>query len=58
MDKIKKVDVSGLTERQKKTLKKHSVHHSMKHIKVMVDAMRNGETFSASHKMAQKQVGK
>tara|TARA_Y100001951_G_C11205917_1_gene219973 strand:- start:386 stop:562 length:177 start_codon:yes stop_codon:yes gene_type:complete len=58
MDKIKKVDVSGLTERQKKTLKKHSVHHTMKHIKVMVDAMRNGKTFSASHKMAQKQVGK
>jgi len=56
--KVKGVDVCALTMRQQKTLKKHSVHHSKKHMQMMVDAMKNGASFSASHKMAQKKVGK
>jgi len=47
-----------LTKRQKETLKKHSVHHSAKHMAEMKKAMRSGSTFTASHKIAQKKVGK
>ena len=46
-----------LTQRQKDTLKKHSKHHSAKHMTMMKKAMKNGKTFSESHKMAQKKVG-
>ena len=55
---VKGVPTKGLTTRQANTLKKHSVHHTKKHIKMMVDAMKKGKSFSASHKMAQKKVGK
>ena len=55
--KVKGVDVCSLTMRQQKTLKKHSVHHTKKHIQLMVTAMNDGKSFSASHKMAQKKVG-
>jgi hypothetical protein len=47
-----------LTKRQKDTLKKHSVHHSAKHMTMMRKLMRAGETFTAAHKKAQKKVGK
>ena len=56
--KIKGVSTDGLTKRQASTLKKHSVHHTSKHIKEMVKAMIKGSSFSQSHKMAQKSVGK
>jgi len=55
---VKGVPTKGLTSRQATTLKKHSVHHTKKHIKAMVDAMKKGATFTASHKMAQRKVGK
>ena len=55
---VKGVSTKGLTSRQATTLKKHSVHHTKKHIKMMVDAMKKGKSFGASHKMAQKKVGK
>jgi len=47
-----------LTKRQKDTLKKHSVHHSAKHMTMMRKLMKGGETFTASHKKTQKKVGK
>tara|TARA_R110002012_G_scaffold312776_2_gene523803 strand:+ start:514 stop:696 length:183 start_codon:yes stop_codon:yes gene_type:complete len=47
----------GLTERQEKTLKSHSVHHTKKHMDLMRKLMRNGETFTQSHKKAMKEVG-
>ena len=55
---VKGVPTKGLTNRQATTLKKHSVHHTKKHIKAMVDAMKKGATFTASHKTAQRKVGK
>ena len=55
---VKGVSTKGLTTRQASTLKKHSVHHTKKHIDAMVKAMKKGMSFSASHKMAQKMVGK
>mgnify|MGYP003131337972 FL=1 len=47
-----------LTKRQKDTLKKHSVHHSKKHMAMMRKEMRAGKSFSAAHKKAKKLVGK
>tara|TARA_X000001382_G_scaffold86356_1_gene61407 strand:+ start:515 stop:688 length:174 start_codon:yes stop_codon:yes gene_type:complete len=47
-----------LTRRQKETLKKHSVHHSAKHMSEMKKAMKTGRTFTEAHKDAMKKVGK
>ena len=47
-----------LTTQQKKKLKKHSVHHSSKHLEVMKKHMRAGKTFTQAHKKAQAKVGK
>tara|TARA_Y100001972_G_C7667119_1_gene337664 strand:- start:7823 stop:7999 length:177 start_codon:yes stop_codon:yes gene_type:complete len=58
MTKIKNVDVSMLTKRQQIAMKAHSKHHTTSHIKSMVEMMKNGMTFTASHKAAMKKVGK
>tara|TARA_R100000664_G_scaffold1833_1_gene4773 strand:+ start:301 stop:507 length:207 start_codon:yes stop_codon:yes gene_type:complete len=47
-----------LTQRQKDTLKRHSVHHTSKHMAEMRKLMKSGKTFTASHKIAMKKVGK
>ena len=39
-------------------LLKHSKHHTAKHIRAMVRSMKEGKTFTESHKIAQKKVGK
>ena len=39
-----------LTKSQQATLKKHSVHHTKKHMASMRSAMRKGKTFGAAHK--------
>jgi len=46
-----------LTQKQKDTLKRHSRHHSAKHMTLMKNLMMKGKTFTAAHKTAQKQVG-
>lgn len=48
----------GLTDRQKATMKKHSVHHSTKHMASMKKAMLSGKTFTQAHTIAMKKVGK
>jgi len=48
----------GLTDRQKEIMKKHSVHHSAKHMSSMKKAMLSGKTFEQAHTIAQKQIGK
>jgi len=48
----------ALTDRQKATMKKHSVHHSAKHMDLMKKLMLSGKTFEQAHTIAQKQVGK
>tara|TARA_R100000231_G_scaffold50990_1_gene43155 strand:- start:128 stop:289 length:162 start_codon:yes stop_codon:yes gene_type:complete len=53
MKKLKK-----LTQRQKDTLKRHSKHHTSKHMALMRKLMKDGHTFTASHKKAMKKVGK
>mgnify|MGYP003148901449 FL=1 len=47
-----------LTKRQKDALKKHSKHHTQKHMAEMRRRMRGGSTFTAAHKAAMKKVGR
>ena len=50
--------LKGLTPRQKKTMRKHRKHHTLKHMKAMATAMKKkGMSFTAAHKMAQRKVG-
>ena len=49
--------LKGLTPRQKKTMRKHRKHHTLKQMKAMATAMKKGKTFTAAHKMAQRKVG-
>ena len=56
--KIKGVDMSSLTKRQQQTIKKHSQHHSKRHMEYMRNSMKRGATFTQAHKRAQKAVGK
>ena len=44
----------ALPTRQKSTLKKHSVHHTKKHMKDMKTAMAKGMSFTKAHKIALK----
>jgi len=48
--------IKELTKRQKDALKKHSPHHSTKHISEMKKHMRKGKTFTQAHKIAMKKV--
>lgn len=48
----------ALTTKQKVTLKKHSVHHSSKHMKEMKVSMNKGVSFTKAHKSALKKAGK
>ena len=50
--------IKGLSTRQKKTMRRHSRHHSMKHMRAMASAMKKGRTFSQAHKSAMRKVGK
>jgi len=47
-----------LTKRQTDALKKHSKHHTQKHMASMRKSMATGSTFSTAHKKAIKQVGR
>ena len=58
INKIKKINMGGLSKRQQSTMKKHAEHHSLEHLKYMIGVMRNGKSFSEAHKLAQKKVGK
>tara|TARA_R100001143_G_scaffold63518_1_gene71322 strand:+ start:4681 stop:4830 length:150 start_codon:yes stop_codon:yes gene_type:complete len=47
----------SLNKRQQESMKKHSVHHTNKHMKEMKKNMLAGKTFTQSHKIAMKKVG-
>jgi len=47
----------SFTQRQKDTLKKHSKHHTKKHMVLMKKLINQGKTFTEAHKLAQKKVG-
>lgn len=48
----------SLTKRQEASMKRHSKHHTPKHMRYMKNLMMKGSTFTAAHKKAQKAVGK
>jgi len=48
----------ALTTRQKTTLKKHSKHHTAKHMASMRKNMKAGMSFTKSHKIAMKKIGR
>ena len=54
----KRSKLKQLTQRQKDTLKKHSKHHTAKHMTEMRKMMKAGKTFTQAHKSAMKKVGK
>lgn len=56
--KIKKMNMDGLSDKEKSTMKKHSSHHSLAHMKYMIGAMRNGKSFTEAHEIAMKKIGK
>lgn len=56
--KIKGVSMAGLNKRQTNAMKKHSKHHTAKHIRAMVTLMKKGSTFTQSHKAAMKKTGR
>ena len=48
----------SLTKRQEASMKRHSKHHTPKHMRYMKNLMMKGSTFREAHKKAQKAVGK
>ena len=55
--KVKGVEIGGLNKRQMSAMARHSRHHSVKHLKAMVSAMKKGKSFSESHRIAMSKVG-
>ena len=50
--------MTKLTKRQNDMLKEHKTHHTKKHMDMMRELMRNGITFTKSHKITMKYIGK
>jgi len=48
----------ALTKRQTDALKRHSKHHTAKHMASMKKDMLAGMSFTASHKKAMKKLGR
>ena len=44
--------IKGLNTRQKKTMRKHARHHSLRHMRQMASAMKKGRTFAQAHRIA------
>tara|TARA_Y100000401_G_scaffold76034_1_gene61846 strand:+ start:551 stop:724 length:174 start_codon:yes stop_codon:yes gene_type:complete len=47
-----------LTKRQTNALRRHSRHHTKKHMAFMRREMRKGKSFTAAHRAAQRKVGR
>ena len=52
-----RVKKKSLTKRQEATMKRHSKHHTKKHMSYMKRRMLMGDTFTQAHKKAKKAVG-
>ena len=50
--------IKDLKPRKQKTMKAHARHHSLKHMRSMARAMKNGSTFASAHTKAMRTVGK
>ena len=58
MPKVKGVSTAALNKRQQTAMSRHASHHTAKPLRVMVGAMKKGQTFTQSHKTAMKKVGR
>ena len=47
-----------LKKRQEEAMKRHSEHHSKKHMDLMRQLMEEGKNFTEAHELAIKKVGK
>ncbi len=48
----------ALTQRQKTAMERHKEHHTAKHMREMRRLMNNGKTFTESHRIAMRTVGR
>tara|TARA_R100000655_G_scaffold61798_1_gene100194 strand:+ start:445 stop:618 length:174 start_codon:yes stop_codon:yes gene_type:complete len=55
--KVKGTSVDGLSKDVIKKLKRHAVHHTASHIKVMVYHLKKGISFDQAHQNAMDDVG-
>jgi hypothetical protein len=58
MESVNGVDISGLKEEDKISMRLHASHHSKKHLEQMVKDLKAGKSFQQSHEIAQRKVGK
>lgn len=49
---------TNLTDKEKDMLREHSDHHTPKHMALMSNLMKSGDSFKEAHNKAQKSVGK
>tara|TARA_R110002020_G_scaffold179320_1_gene372527 strand:+ start:100 stop:252 length:153 start_codon:yes stop_codon:yes gene_type:complete len=47
-----------ITKRQQDALERHSIHHTKRHMAEMRKSIRAGKTFTESHRLAMRKVGK
>ena len=47
-----------LKKRQEDAMRRHSKHHSEKHMDLMRELMKDGKTFTEAHELAMEKVGK
>ncbi len=52
------INLKGLTATQKRQMSRHKVHHTKAHLRKMATEMRKGKSFSQSHTIAMRAVGK
>ena len=58
METVNGVDISELKEEDKANMRIHAPHHSKRHLEEMVKDLKSGKSFSESHQIAQRKVGK
>tara|TARA_R110000822_G_scaffold287052_1_gene408351 strand:- start:885 stop:1064 length:180 start_codon:yes stop_codon:yes gene_type:complete len=52
------ISLKGLSSTQKSQMQTHKVHHTKRHLSKMATEMRRGKTFTQSHTIAKRLVGK
>ena len=55
---VKGVKFVKVTKQQAQALRRHSKHHTKKHMEEMRRLMAAGKTYTRSHELAMKKVGK
>ena len=58
MESVNGVNISGLKEEDKISMRLHASHHTKKHLEEMVKSLKRGMDFEQSHNEAIRKVGK